>query len=229
MRLLVSVRSLEEAEQVVGFVDVLDIKEPNAGSLGAASSKVINEIVRWHGERVPVSAAMGELLELRDDWWRALPSLRFAKFGLANCASLDDWPDRWKKAAKQLPAATQVVAVYYADQQVARCPNFEQILEQAVELQCPYLLIDTYSKSDRRLWDWLPVDALHRLQDRAQQSGLKLAVAGQLNALDAPTLQQLQPAVVAVRSAVCRQDRQSSVCREQLLSFVQQVIAPATG
>ena len=51
-KLLVSVRSSHEAQMAIDVgVDVIDIKEPSAGALGAASPAVIHEIVRFVAHR----------------------------------------------------------------------------------------------------------------------------------------------------------------------------------
>jgi uncharacterized protein (UPF0264 family) len=64
MKLLVSVRSMEEAQAALeGGADLIDIKEPNRGPLGKARDSVIAAIVEVVAGRRPVSAAMGELCD----------------------------------------------------------------------------------------------------------------------------------------------------------------------
>ena len=61
MRLLVSVRNATEALAAVqGGADLVDVKDPNAGSLGAAPIKDFHKIhTAVSGER-PVTAALGD-------------------------------------------------------------------------------------------------------------------------------------------------------------------------
>ncbi len=62
--LLVSVRSaLEALEALAGGADVIDVKEPTRGSLGAADVATISEVVRAVNNRAIVTAALGELTE----------------------------------------------------------------------------------------------------------------------------------------------------------------------
>ncbi|HEY3395272.1 MAG TPA: (5-formylfuran-3-yl)methyl phosphate synthase [Lacipirellulaceae bacterium] len=63
--LLVSVRGAGEAlEALAGGADVIDVKEPKRGSLGAADAPTIAEVVRAVNGRATVTAALGELMEL---------------------------------------------------------------------------------------------------------------------------------------------------------------------
>src|SRR4051794_32096425 len=100
--LLVSVRSAAEAEiALTGGADVVDIKEPTRGPLGAADADVIASIADAVAGRAPITAAAGELLD-----WPVIATapfiaaialnIEYAKFGLAGCNSAADWPSRWR-------------------------------------------------------------------------------------------------------------------------------------
>src|SRR5688572_22177610 len=92
--LLVSVRSAEEAvAALAGGADVIDVKEPNRGPLGAADPQTIAEIVRVVRGRVPVTAAAGELLDAGERGaTRPVESLlsgvSLFKIGLRGCRDL---------------------------------------------------------------------------------------------------------------------------------------------
>lgn len=63
-RLLVSVRSAEEARLAMeAGVDVIDVKDPNRGSLGAANAEIWHSVLDVVGNAVPCSAACGELAD----------------------------------------------------------------------------------------------------------------------------------------------------------------------
>ena len=100
-KLLLSVRSAHEANLALETgVDLIDIKEPSAGALGAASPQVIEEIVRLVNRRVPTSVACGELLASAADIAARLPGSGasvtpstiapdYVKVGLSGCGSID--------------------------------------------------------------------------------------------------------------------------------------------
>ncbi len=61
MRLLVSVRSVEEVrEALVGGAHIIDIKEPSRGALGAADADVIRAVAAEVPPSIPVSVALGD-------------------------------------------------------------------------------------------------------------------------------------------------------------------------
>ena len=103
-RPLVSVRCVREARRASeGGADLVDIKEPSRGSLGAASMPVIQAIVQEFAVRVPVSAACGELLEARFAFEQLPTELAFAKIGLQGCAAVPDWRQRLRAAWSRIP------------------------------------------------------------------------------------------------------------------------------
>ena len=99
-RLLVSVRSAAEAQRALsGGADLIDVKEPGSGSLGAASPEVWCQVAAVIGPARPLSAALGELLVFKPVPDTALQGYRYAKLGLAGCAQFSDWRNRWQIAA----------------------------------------------------------------------------------------------------------------------------------
>src|SRR6476620_4190786 len=102
--LLVSVRSAVEAlAALAGGADVIDVKEPSQGSLGAADDNTISAVVRAVAGRAPVSAALGELVDLigspNGEGARPLvDGVSLFKTGLARCGSLSDWQTHWQRA-----------------------------------------------------------------------------------------------------------------------------------
>ena len=59
---LASVRDVAEAELAIGAgADIVDLKDPDAGALGALAPATIEACVRAVGGRVPVSATVGDL------------------------------------------------------------------------------------------------------------------------------------------------------------------------
>jgi uncharacterized protein (UPF0264 family) len=112
-KLLVSVRSAAEAAGALeGGADLIDVKEPSRGSLGAADPRVWSEVMAVAGPKCPLSTALGEL---RFDAVHALvPHLsgfQFAKIGLAYCADHHRWSQQWAAAIRQFPRGVAPVAV----------------------------------------------------------------------------------------------------------------------
>ena len=226
--LLVSVRSAAEAAAALPHVDLLDVKEPARGALGAADFKVISAVLRLASGQVPVSAALGELLELPDGWRTGLPpDLRFAKLGLAGCAARPAWPTIWGHALSQLPPGVVPVAVAYADWSTCDAPAPAEVLCHGRQLGCGALLLDTLDKSGGGLLDRMPPAEAERLLADARECGLLTVVAGSLTVTSMATVLPWQPDFIAVRGAACRGQRTTEIDGGRVAELARRVNAHA--
>jgi len=220
-RLLVSVRSANEAQIALeAGVDLIDLKEPRAGALGAVATATAAEALRCVAGRVPVSMAWGELLELPRRPAPAIPDgIRFVKLGLAGCAGRDEWPIFWRNAADALPSTCGVVAVVYADFEACGAPPPDAVLREAAAIDAQAVLVDTAVKNGRGLLDWWKPDAVRRLADEAKARGM-LSVAG--GALNSSTIRQVAVCgvdFVAVRGAACEGDRNGTISAARIAAI----------
>jgi uncharacterized protein (UPF0264 family) len=211
--LLISVRSGEEAAlAVAGGADLIDVKEPHRGSLGAADSSVWEEVLRIVAGRVPVSVALGELIDgYEPPALDRFSGISYAKLGLAGCNNLSQWRENWLAAMRQLPPDVRPVAVLYADAYAAHAPAAHEILPLAAEAGAPYLLIDTFDKRRGNLLAHWTVDDLAQLASRAAQHNIALVLAGSLDAPAIGQLAPLAPAYFAVRGAACGGERTQAI------------------
>ncbi len=211
--LLVSVRDVNEAEAaVVGGADLIDIKEPNAGSLGAASVETWNEIRAAVGDRKPVSAALGELIsDPVCEAARHTSGMTFAKIGLAGCRSHDDWTAQRTRAIGCVAEGVGSVAVVYADNEAADSPAPSTILQLAINSHCNAVLFDTYSKTGGDLFDHLAPKEIEGISAEVRSAGMKVVLAGSLKGRSIHHALQLAPDFIAVRGAACRGDRRGMI------------------
>ncbi|MCA9221903.1 MAG: hypothetical protein KDA71_16350 [Planctomycetales bacterium] len=229
-RLLVSVRSAAEARAALaGGVDLIDVKEPNAGALGAATPDVWREVLRAVDRRRPISVALGELLE-PDAMMLAAEAaalsaeslgsndagVAFAKVGLAGCRRADDWPDRWQRLVGALGDSIAPVAVFYADAENADSPDLGSVCEQASRLGCRMLLIDTFDKAVGPLTELVSASELSRWVSLARRHGLRAVIGGSLRAEDFAAVLDSEPDYVAVRGAACDGSRVGPVSSERV-------------
>ncbi len=217
-RLLVSVRNLAEARvALAGGADLIDIKEPERGSLGRSDRRTWNDVTRGLKEQVPLSVALGEL---RDDNLLShashVPPVRYAKVGLSRAAAIGNWRMKWQHIVRQLSPATEPVAVIYADWQRAGTPFPHDILEQAGRLGCRVVLIDTFDKRQGSLFRVLSGYQLQCLVRQIRHAGFRLVLAGSLAADDIPRALQWKPDWIAVRGAACVGGRRGQVSREKV-------------
>lgn len=206
--LLVSVRDVAEARAALaGGAAIIDVKEPARGALGRADDETIGEIVRAVNGRRPVSAALGELTEELPR--PACAGLAFVKRGLAGCATLN-WRERLTRELA-ISGTTRAVTAAYADWQCAQAPSVDEVQEFACRRPGNVLLIDTHCKDAASLslgrkpalLDWLSVDEIATICERCRAAGVRVALAGSLDAAAIETLLPARPTWFAVRGAAC--------------------------
>jgi uncharacterized protein (UPF0264 family) len=235
-RLLVSVRNAAEAEAAVaGGADLIDVKEPKRGPLGAADARTLAAVVAAVAGRRPVSAALGEL---RESFWKgppALPGLAYVKWGLAgfrrHVAPLWQW--ELTCAVRRLAEVNpdcRAVAVAYADWERALAPPPDEVLTLAAELRLGAFLLDTWGKDGSTLLDWLPAAEVARLCARGRAAGLPVALGGSLGPAQMAALVAARPDWFAVRGAACRKgDRSAAVEANRVRQLAEMLTAATRG
>jgi uncharacterized protein (UPF0264 family) len=212
-RLLVSVRSAAEAEMALaGGAQVIDVKEPRRGSLGAADPEVWQQVAALVGRRAQLSVALGELLEDGiGDLAAAATGFPFAKVGLAGCHDEPGWLARWRLVISSLPRGVALVPVAYADWTAARAPSPSVALALAEFSPARLMLVDTYDKSAGTLLGQWSLESLEELARDAAERGVRLALAGSLDVASIGQLLPLAPAYIGVRGAACTGGRDGSI------------------
>ena len=219
-RLLVSVRNAAEAQIALDAgVDLIDVKEPHHGSLGAADAQVISEVLKTVAGRVPVSVALGELSEPSTREGSILTGAAYAKIGLANCAQTEDWPRRWEQYLSQLPRKTARVAVVYADSQAASAPQWNTVLSYAARLGCAAVLLDTWTKNSGSVLSHWSSERIRTFILGVQEKQMLAVVGGGLTLEGLDPILAACPDFIAVRGAVCDGDRRGNICPEKIIAL----------
>jgi len=208
-RLLVSVRSAEEARLALDCgVDLIDIKEPERGALGAADASVWGEVLEVVKGGVPVSCALGELPGMSPRLAATVPAgMRYVKVGLAGALDQNDWESAWRDATTKRPVGCHLVGVIYADYVAARAPSPDSVLPAARRLGCHAILVDTFDKRAGDLFAHWRVDALAQFLEDARSEGLLTVVGGGLTWRSLSTVLDQPIDYVAVRGLACAGER----------------------
>jgi uncharacterized protein (UPF0264 family) len=223
-RLLVSVRSAAEAEAALaGGAALIDVKEPANGSLGRAHDEIIADVVVTVAGQRPVSAALGELIDTRDERFpSSVGQLSYVKWGLAGYRAHE--PRRWQidleYAADYLAkwsAGCVPIVVGYADWQRSWAPPPADVAEFAVSTPPYGFFLDTCWKDGTTLLDWLTLPEIAALCERCHAVGMSVALAGSLGPAEIETLKPLQPDWFAVRGAVCRGSERTATVEADLV------------
>ena len=250
--LLVSVRCPEEARlSLKHSIDVLDLKEPVNGALGAVSAtdveKIVQLVTQVNLEQPPrLSLAMGELADWDFERWpsvldryplKLIRRFRFVKIGLAGAQQLTDWQETWSRLFAGLPESTQPVVVAYLDRLPEvlersssmrdggdRCPSIEQLIEFAqTQRQVSTILLDTWCKQ-ADLFAKINDQRLREIIAAANRAGLAVVVAGSVKIDSLERVIQAGASLVGVRGAVCAGDRSGQLCEQKLREFCQRMV-----
>ncbi|WP_395665455.1 (5-formylfuran-3-yl)methyl phosphate synthase [Methylocella sp.] len=198
--MLASVIDAAEAETALaGGADVIDLKDPERGALGALPAATVAAVVRLVARRKPVSAAAGERFHAPQEAVEAAEALAgagadFVKIGLKpeNAAEV-------VAALAPLARKTSLVGVLFAD----LAPDLA-LVDDMARAGFKGAMLDTCRKGRGRLLDHMDVAALSAFVERCRARKLVCGLAGSLEPPDAPRLLPLRPDYLGFRGALCQ-------------------------
>jgi uncharacterized protein (UPF0264 family) len=233
MRLLISVTDADEARLAVeGGVDIVDVKNPVEGALGAPAPRVIERVRDAVPPGRPVSAAVGDLPNLPGT--AALAALgaarsgaAYVKVGLWGTSTTDEAVAVLSAVREAVDGGASVIAAAYADAE--RVPSRPlppaAVVTAARRAGVAGCLLDTALKDGRGLFEWLSPDALAALVAEGHASGLEMALAGALRAEDLTAVRATGADIAGVRSAACRDGRRTAPLDAERIGRLREVCA----
>ena len=207
-RFLASVADPDEAEVAhAAGADILDLKDPRAGSLGAWAL----ERLRWAVPRLehcrPLSAVTGDLptrpeLVVPAAEAVAATGVDFVKVGFF----ADGEPYAVIEVLAPLARRVRIVAVLMADQGLDL-----DLLPALGSAGFSGAMLDTAGKATGGLLTHRTLPELRAFLDAARANGLMTGLAGSLTMTDIPALTLLSPDYLGFRGALCRDGRTGSL------------------
>ncbi len=238
--MLLSVQNITEARIVAATdgVSIIDVKDPNQGSLGFAGPDVVNGIVdvvtNAHQESISnvslatqrrsaapkLSVALGELLELNSadiasiDWSK----IHFAKIGLNGTYADQSWRKPLSDAFAPVPLHVARVLVVYVDQVPPSASA--ALLSAAHQDGLSVVLLDTFEKSNGNVFAHWSVSDCKKSFQSASALALTTVLAGSIGITDLNSAKQTGADLVGVRGAVCSGDRTETLAKPKLDEFL---------
>lgn len=215
IKLLASVADDGEADLALALgADLLDLKDPRRGALGAWPAAALRRTVDALAGRRTTSAPVGDLpmepdLLLASARRMAATGVDIVKIGFFASDRQERCAHRLAEAARE---GVRLVAVLMADQ----APN-RALLPLLREAGFHGAMLDTADKS-RGLRHHLPLAAIERFVAEAKALGLLSGLAGSLRVDDIAPLAALGPDYLGFRGALCRGDRQATLDRAAFLA-----------
>lgn len=225
VQLLVSV--IEPGEVLAaleGGADIVDVKNPQEGSLGAPQPAVVERIRTCVLPPRLLSVALGDAPHLPGTLALAARGAAacgadLVKVGLAGSSTVEEAATLLRSVRKAVPGAVKVVAVAYADAHRIGGLLPHLLLEAARRGGVDGVMLDTARKDGTTLWDFVQESWLREWIAKARSQGLLCALAGSLCLADLPRLVALAPDVVGFRGAVTDGGRTASLARSKVLAL----------
>jgi len=226
-RLLASVRNDREAVMALaGGADIIDLKEPANGALGAVAAAIQLKVVQTVAGVCPVSATIGDLPMVAETLSRAIATtantgVDIVKVGLPQ---LQQHRDCLQALSDNTARGVQVVAVLFAEHRPAL-----QLLDELAQCGCLGVMLDTADKSSGHLRSLVDQASLSAFVRHACGLGLMSGLAGSLTIADIEPLMQLNPDYLGFRGALCESGARTERLSISALARVRKVFDTAPG
>ena len=205
--MLASVTSAAEAELALAHgADIVDLKDPAKGALGALDASVVRDVVGVIAGRRPTSAVLGDLpmeadVILGAAERMAATGVDYVKVGLFPGVGRADCI----RALASIARRTPIVGVMFADRD-----SDLDLLPLMREAGFAGAMLDTAGKRAGRLLDHADAAALGQFIRTCRAHDLMTGLAGSLEAPDVPRLLLLAPDFLGFRGALCAAHRRTA-------------------
>jgi len=226
MQLLISVVNEEEAKSAFGGgADIVDVKNPLEGALGANFPRVIRRVRQCTPPMLPVSVAIGDAPDKPGATalaalGAAVCGVQYVKVGLYGTKKPRQAVFLLKevcRAVREHDDGIRIIAAAYADAHkigALPAPALPSVTNEAGADGC---MLDTAVKGEGSLFSHLGDDELRDFVQSCHKAGLICALAGSLGEADIPRVSEINPDIIGFRTAACLGDRiQGSVELQQV-------------
>ena len=206
--MLASVMNKEEALAVLKVgVDIIDLKQPSKGALGALEITEVAEIVRAIKGQTRISATIGDLPMEPERVFNAIKKMAktqvdYIKIGIFPNG---DRQATLHKLSELKSLKLSLIAVLFAD----ALPNLD-IIQVLKQVGFTGVMLDTLDKKQGSLVDIMPFQQIHAFVNEAQKQTLLSGLAGSLKKSDIQMLMTLKPDYLGFRGALCFQENRVS-------------------
>lgn len=212
MLLLISPINTDEAlEAIEGGADIIDVKNPKEGSLGANFPWVIRSIRELTPKGMQVSATLGDVpykpgtvsLAAAGAVVSGADYIKVGLYGTKNYDEALEVMENVVKAVKDLNDQVLVVASGYADAYRIGAVDPLEIPKIAADSGSDLAMVDTAVKDGKTLFDFMDEETISEFTSTTHDYGLKSALAGSIKEEQLQKLSRLGCDVVGVRGAAC--------------------------
>ncbi|MDO9046011.1 MAG: (5-formylfuran-3-yl)methyl phosphate synthase [Methanobacteriaceae archaeon] len=212
MLLLISPINTDEAlEAIEGGADIVDVKNPKEGSLGASFPWIIKSVREMTPEDMLVSATLGDVpykpgtvsLAAMGALVSGADYIKVGLYGTKNYGEALEVMENVVRTVRENSSDVVVVASGYADAHRVGAIDPMEIPKVAAEAGADLAMVDTAVKDGKTLFDFMDMDDLQKFVNEIHDYGLKSALAGSVKKDQLKPLYDINCDVVGVRGAAC--------------------------
>lgn len=207
--MLASVSGVEEAATILGAgPDIIDIKDPHRGALGAVDPVIARAIVKQINGQKPTSATIGDLPMRARDIADAISNMQATGVDIVKVGVFAQTvpADVLRVIKSHAQNGVKIVMVFFADLGPA-LDDFSYVANAGVH----GVMLDTADKTKGSLRTILEDYELANFVRQARYHGLISGLAGSLQLTDIPPLLKLEPDYLGFRSALCKKQQRTGV------------------
>ncbi|WXG42413.1 MAG: (5-formylfuran-3-yl)methyl phosphate synthase [Candidatus Freyarchaeum deiterrae] len=223
MKLLISPKDEEEAlEAIAGKADIIDVKNPSEGSLGANFPSIIRRIREITPIELEVSAAIGDFPNKPGTaslaaLGAAVSGANYVKVGLHGVNIYQDalyFAKQVVRSVKDYNPNIKVVIAGYADAHKINAIDPSLIPQITSEAGADVAMVDTAIKDGEGLLDLWSWDTVENFVKEAHDKNVLVALAGSIKKVELPLIRDFGADVVGIRGAACeKSNRQGKIVR----------------
>lgn len=220
--MLASVTSVEEALLALqAQVDIIDLKQPAQGALGALDNATVRRIVQTIAGHCPVSATIGDLPMQPELVFNAVSTMAATGVDYIKIGIFPEG-DSLATIAKltALTGRNALIAVLFAD-----CQPDMGLISVLKQAGFKGVMLDTLDKKRGSLLQVMAKTTIEAFVTQAKVEQLLCGLAGSLRSTDITGLLPFHPDYLGFRGALCAHHNRTGQLSEAAIKQIKQAIA----
>lgn len=219
--LLISADNKREIKKIKNYVDIIDLKNPKEGALGAWKKEDIEEIISLYKGKVMISATLGNLTNLNEikkkvNLFENL-DLDYLKIGFFNDSVIN--AKETLRYFKNCNFKTKLVAVLFSENKKIinfALNNFDFFKKSKINT----ILLDTKNKNSLGTLEIFSDDFLINFIESGKNKKINIGIAGKIKIVNLNRLLLLKPDLVGIRGSACISSNRESAISIRLIKKI---------
>jgi uncharacterized protein (UPF0264 family) len=215
-QLLISVTNVDEAKIALeNGADIIDLKDPSAGALGALPLTQIREVVSFINGKKMVSATIGDLPMHPEVIAKGVQKLVSEKVDYIKIGffEAENYVDCLNALKPFIDAGIKIIAVLFAEYKYP--DNLIALIKNAGLMG---IMLDTSQKNGLTFFDHYSEQQRVEFTQNVLHQQLTLGLAGSLTIAHVALVRALKPSYIGFRGGVCEMDQRVLGLRAEKIS-----------